>query len=66
MSRRGSSRWGSRDEVALITAEKPLGRPGLPSLGEEARATLNDLERYRLMQTALYGSDVMRVWERRA
>ena len=55
---------GLADEVALFTAEKPLGRPGLPALSDEARATLMDPERYRLAQTAAYGADAMRVWER--
>ena len=64
MSRRGSSRWGFGDEVALITAEKPLGRPGLPALSGEARAKLDDPGRYRLVQTAAYAADVMRLWER--
>jgi diaminohydroxyphosphoribosylaminopyrimidine deaminase / 5-amino-6-(5-phosphoribosylamino)uracil reductase len=55
---------GLADMVALFTAEKPLGRPGLPALSEEARARLNDPERYRLVQTAAYAADVMRLWER--
>ena len=52
------------DDVALVTAEKPLGRPGLPALGAEARATLNDPSRYRLVETMVYRADMMRVWER--
>ncbi len=52
------------DTVALITAEKPLGRPGVPALGEEARATLMDGSRYRPHETLAYGPDTMRVWER--
>jgi diaminohydroxyphosphoribosylaminopyrimidine deaminase / 5-amino-6-(5-phosphoribosylamino)uracil reductase len=56
--------FGLADEVALITAEKPLRRPGVPALGEEARAALSDGSRYRLRETLDYGPDTMRVWER--
>ncbi len=56
---------GLADTVALFTAERPLGRPGFPALSDEARATLDDPERYRLAETAVYGADAMRVWERR-
>ena len=38
---------GLADEVALITAEKPLGRAGVPALDPEARAALLDQSRYR-------------------
>jgi diaminohydroxyphosphoribosylaminopyrimidine deaminase/5-amino-6-(5-phosphoribosylamino)uracil reductase len=55
---------GLADEVALITAEKPLGRPGVPALAAEARAALLDPSRYRLRETMPYGADAMRVWER--
>jgi diaminohydroxyphosphoribosylaminopyrimidine deaminase/5-amino-6-(5-phosphoribosylamino)uracil reductase len=55
---------GLADEVALITAEKPLGRPGVAALGDEARAALLDPLRYRLHETVAYGADTMRVWER--
>jgi diaminohydroxyphosphoribosylaminopyrimidine deaminase / 5-amino-6-(5-phosphoribosylamino)uracil reductase len=55
---------GLADEVALITAEKPLGRPGVPALGTEARAALSDPSCYRLHETMVYGPDAMRVWER--
>jgi diaminohydroxyphosphoribosylaminopyrimidine deaminase / 5-amino-6-(5-phosphoribosylamino)uracil reductase len=55
---------GLADEVALITAEKPLGRPGAPALSEEARAALCDPSRYRLQETLAYGPDTMRVWQR--
>ena len=53
------------DEVALITAEKPLGRPGVAALDPEARAALIDGSRYRPVETAVYGPDTMRLWERR-
>ena len=52
------------DEVALITAEKPLGRPGAPALDQQARATLADPSRYRPVETAVYGPDTLRLWER--
>jgi diaminohydroxyphosphoribosylaminopyrimidine deaminase/5-amino-6-(5-phosphoribosylamino)uracil reductase len=52
------------DEVVIFTAEKPLGRPGAPALSDAARATLADPSRYRLVETATYGADVMRMWER--
>jgi diaminohydroxyphosphoribosylaminopyrimidine deaminase/5-amino-6-(5-phosphoribosylamino)uracil reductase len=55
---------GLADRVALITAEKPLGRPGVPALSEEARAALAERSRYRLGETLLFGTDRMRVWER--
>jgi diaminohydroxyphosphoribosylaminopyrimidine deaminase / 5-amino-6-(5-phosphoribosylamino)uracil reductase len=52
------------DEVALIAAEKPLGRPGAPALDSEARAALADPSRYRPVETATYGHDTLRRWER--
>ena len=55
---------GLADDVALITAEKPLGRPGVPALDAQARAALLDPSRYRLVETMVYGADAMRVWER--
>jgi diaminohydroxyphosphoribosylaminopyrimidine deaminase/5-amino-6-(5-phosphoribosylamino)uracil reductase len=55
---------GLADDIVLITAEKPLGRPGLPFLSEEGRATLDAAARYRAVETAVYGSDEMRRWER--
>ena len=52
------------DEVALITAEKPLGRPGGRALSEGARTTLLDASRYRPVEILAYGPDTLRVWER--
>ncbi len=52
------------DDVALITADKPLGRPGVPARDAQARAALLDPSRYRLVETMVYGADTMRVWER--
>ncbi len=54
---------GLGDEVALITAEKPLSRPGVRALSDEARGALSDGSRYRLHETLDYGPDTMRVWE---
>src|SRR5271166_1296351 len=55
---------GLADDVVLITAEKPLGRPGLPALDEEARAALFDPRFYVPVQTAHYGGDRLRYFER--
>ncbi len=67
----GGPRVGSRlieaglaDEVALFTALKPLGRPGLKALDERALAALTDAERYREIESAAYGDDILRLWER--
>ncbi|MBV8663175.1 MAG: bifunctional diaminohydroxyphosphoribosylaminopyrimidine deaminase/5-amino-6-(5-phosphoribosylamino)uracil reductase RibD [Hyphomicrobiales bacterium] len=67
----GGPRIGSRlieaglaDEIALFTALKPLGRPGLKALNEKALAALSDAERFREIETATYGDDVLRRWER--
>ena len=57
-------REGLADEVVLLTATKPLGRPGLPVLPPEAYAALEDASRYAVAETAAYGSDTMRRWER--
>jgi len=55
---------GLADRVALITAEKPLGRRGVPALSEAARGSLADPSRYRLSGTLAFGPDAVRVWER--
>jgi diaminohydroxyphosphoribosylaminopyrimidine deaminase/5-amino-6-(5-phosphoribosylamino)uracil reductase len=52
------------DAVALITADKPLGRPGVSALDAQARAALLDGSRYRPLETMNYGSDTMRRWQR--
>ena len=52
------------DEVALITADKPLGRPGVAALDAEARAALLDGSRYVRVETLDYGPDTMRLWRR--
>ena len=43
---------GLADEVALITAEKPLGRPGVAALDAQARAALIDGSRYHARRDA--------------
>jgi len=55
---------GLADRVALITAEKPLGRRGVPALSEEARAALADASRYQPDETLFYGPDTLRIWDR--
>jgi diaminohydroxyphosphoribosylaminopyrimidine deaminase/5-amino-6-(5-phosphoribosylamino)uracil reductase len=52
------------DEVALITANKPLGRPGVPALDPDARAALLDGSSYRPVETLDYGLDTMRLRQR--
>jgi diaminohydroxyphosphoribosylaminopyrimidine deaminase / 5-amino-6-(5-phosphoribosylamino)uracil reductase len=51
------------DEVALITADKPLGRPGVSALDAQARAALADGSRYCAVETINYGPDTMRLWQ---
>jgi diaminohydroxyphosphoribosylaminopyrimidine deaminase/5-amino-6-(5-phosphoribosylamino)uracil reductase len=51
------------DEVALITADKPLGRPGVAALDPDARAALRDDSRYWPVETFVYGPDTMRLWQ---
>jgi diaminohydroxyphosphoribosylaminopyrimidine deaminase/5-amino-6-(5-phosphoribosylamino)uracil reductase len=51
------------DEVALITADKPLGRPGVVALEPEARSALLDGSRYCAVETLDYGPDTMRLWQ---
>jgi diaminohydroxyphosphoribosylaminopyrimidine deaminase/5-amino-6-(5-phosphoribosylamino)uracil reductase len=58
-------RAGLADEVILLTAEKPLGRPGLPALEPDALAALADPARYLEGRSETYGPDVLRRWERR-
>jgi diaminohydroxyphosphoribosylaminopyrimidine deaminase/5-amino-6-(5-phosphoribosylamino)uracil reductase len=57
---------GLADQVALITAEKPLGRAGVAALDAQARAALADGSRYQLAETVDYGPDTMRLWRRAA
>ena len=55
---------GLADEVVMFTAEKPLGRPGVAALADEARIALESGGRYQLIETAAYGPDAMRRWAR--
>jgi diaminohydroxyphosphoribosylaminopyrimidine deaminase / 5-amino-6-(5-phosphoribosylamino)uracil reductase len=55
---------GLADEVVLLTALNPLGRPGLPALDAPSLARLHDAAGYREIETAAYGDDVLRRWER--
>jgi diaminohydroxyphosphoribosylaminopyrimidine deaminase/5-amino-6-(5-phosphoribosylamino)uracil reductase len=55
---------GLADKVALITADKPLGRPGVAALDPNARAALIDGSRYRPVETLDFGPDTMRLWAR--
>jgi diaminohydroxyphosphoribosylaminopyrimidine deaminase / 5-amino-6-(5-phosphoribosylamino)uracil reductase len=52
------------DEVALITADKPLGRPGVAALDPDARSALIDGSRYQLDEMLDYGPDTLRLWRR--
>jgi diaminohydroxyphosphoribosylaminopyrimidine deaminase / 5-amino-6-(5-phosphoribosylamino)uracil reductase len=52
------------DAVALITADKPLGRPGVAAIDTQARAALLDDTSYRPVETFAYGADTLRLWER--
>jgi diaminohydroxyphosphoribosylaminopyrimidine deaminase/5-amino-6-(5-phosphoribosylamino)uracil reductase len=55
---------GLADEVALITALKPLGRPGRLAFNAATQAALADPARYREEDGAVYGDDRLRRWER--
>jgi diaminohydroxyphosphoribosylaminopyrimidine deaminase / 5-amino-6-(5-phosphoribosylamino)uracil reductase len=55
---------GLVDEAVLFTAQKPLGRPGLPALDAAALRELEDGARYAEMETSRFGSDEMRRFER--
>jgi diaminohydroxyphosphoribosylaminopyrimidine deaminase / 5-amino-6-(5-phosphoribosylamino)uracil reductase len=52
------------DEVALITADKPLGRPGVVALDPGARSVLLDGSRYCAVETLDYGPDTMQLRQR--
>jgi diaminohydroxyphosphoribosylaminopyrimidine deaminase / 5-amino-6-(5-phosphoribosylamino)uracil reductase len=55
---------GFADEVVLLTALKPLGRPGLPALDAATSTAINDAARYREIETAVYGTDSLRRLDR--
>lgn len=50
---------GLADEVILHQGVKPLGREGRPALTPAARAALDDATRYRLVDRASLGADLM-------
>jgi diaminohydroxyphosphoribosylaminopyrimidine deaminase/5-amino-6-(5-phosphoribosylamino)uracil reductase len=53
---------GLADEVAVLTALKPLGRPGRLALDAATWEALADPARYREQDGALYGDDRLRRW----
>lgn len=55
---------GLADEVLIFTAPKPLGRPGAPALDQAARSKLGDRSLYRFGDTAHFGVDELRLYER--
>ena len=59
-------RAGLADEVILLTAQKPLGRPGRPALEAGALAALGDPARYREGEGATYGADALKRWIRQS
>jgi diaminohydroxyphosphoribosylaminopyrimidine deaminase/5-amino-6-(5-phosphoribosylamino)uracil reductase len=52
------------DAVVLFTAQKPLGRPGLPALDESALRALEDRTRYAEAEIDRFGGDEMRRFAR--
>ena len=57
-------RAGLADDVLIVTAARPLGGAGVPTLDPDARAALDDRERYRHMPGRAIGSDRLRHYER--
>lgn len=57
-------RTGLADEVIMFTASKPLGRTGIRSLDDEARAILAQASLYIEIDDTMAGADRMRVWNR--
>ncbi len=55
---------GLADEVALFTAQKPLGRVGVEALSAPARVRLADAGHYRQTTDIAVGTDRFRLWER--
>lgn len=50
---------GLADEVILHKGVKPLGRPGRPALTPAARAALENVSRYRMIESRTLGADQM-------
>jgi diaminohydroxyphosphoribosylaminopyrimidine deaminase/5-amino-6-(5-phosphoribosylamino)uracil reductase len=55
---------GLADEVVLFTAQKPLGREGVSSLSQEARALIENPAHYILCEDVAIGPDRLRRYER--
>ncbi|MCX8253760.1 MAG: bifunctional diaminohydroxyphosphoribosylaminopyrimidine deaminase/5-amino-6-(5-phosphoribosylamino)uracil reductase RibD [Beijerinckiaceae bacterium] len=55
---------GLADDVAIFTAQKPLGHDGVPTLAAAARATLTAPAHYRLVEDREVGPDRLRLHER--
>jgi diaminohydroxyphosphoribosylaminopyrimidine deaminase / 5-amino-6-(5-phosphoribosylamino)uracil reductase len=55
---------GLADEVMLFTAQKPLGRPGLPALDGAALGVLDDRMRFEACEISHFGGDELRRFER--
>ncbi|WP_424362072.1 bifunctional diaminohydroxyphosphoribosylaminopyrimidine deaminase/5-amino-6-(5-phosphoribosylamino)uracil reductase RibD [Methylocystis parvus] len=50
---------GLADEVIIHKGVKPLGRPGRPALTPVARAALDNVSRYRMIESRMLGADQM-------
>ncbi|MGJ0507564.1 MAG: bifunctional diaminohydroxyphosphoribosylaminopyrimidine deaminase/5-amino-6-(5-phosphoribosylamino)uracil reductase RibD [Methylocystis sp.] len=50
---------GLADEVILHTGLKPLGRPGRPALTPAAHSALENVSRYRMIESRMLGADQM-------
>ncbi len=55
---------GLADDVLIVTAPRPLGGEGVPTLDPAARAALDDGGRYRHMPDRAIGADRLRHYER--
>lgn len=54
---------GTADDVLIVTAPRPLGADGVPTLTPSARRVLMDASRYRLLDEREIGADVCRHYE---
>ncbi len=57
---------GLADDVALFTALRPLGRPGVAALDADALAALEDARRYGEVENIMIGPDRFRLLRSRA
>ena len=55
---------GLADEVYLLTAPKPLGHEGVPTMSRSARELLNDPAAYRLLEERAISPDALRVLQK--